>query len=276
MDKNSNSYTFIYSAALVILVAAALAITAISLKKPQLKNIEIEKKQNILASVNKAGAANEAENKANYIETEYAKYITESFIVNGIGEQQEGNAFEVDMKPEADKIKEIAAKPEKAAELRKELNLPVFVCTNEDGSKKYIVPVRGMGLWGPVWGYLSFNDDFNTVYGAIFDHKGETPGLGAEISTHKFAHQFIGKKIFENGNFTSVRVVKGGAPQGDLHGVDAISGGTITSNGVSNMLYDCLGEYKAFFEKMQQEKQAQEQALQQTAEEKTENNNTAE
>ena len=264
MDKNSNTYTFIYAAVIVVVVAAALATTSLVLKEPQLKNIEIEKKQNILASVNKGAEANTVKDRAAYIESEYAAYIVESFIVNGNGEQKSGNAFDVDMKPETDKIKLITAGAANAEALRKDLNLPIFVYKNDDGSKKYIIPVRGVGLWGPIWGYLSFHDDFNTVYGAIFDHKSETPGLGAEISRPNFAKQFIGKQIFENGNFVSIKVIKDGAPAGDLHCVDAISGGSITCNAVTAMLHDYLGEYRAYFEKMQHEK------------EKTNNNNNVE
>ena len=87
----------------------------------------------------------------------------------------------------------------------------------------------------------------NTIYGVNFDHKGETPGLGAEINTSAFESQFHGKKIFDNNDsFVSVRVVKGGASDDDIHGVDAISGGTITSNGLQDMINDCLEKYKTY------------------------------
>jgi len=132
--------------------------------------------------------------------------------------------------------------------LQQTLLLPVFVCRNDDGALKYILPVYGAGLWGAIWGYVSFDDDGNTVYGAIFDHKGETPGLGAEIAGPKFAGQFINKHVFERGRFVSIQVIKGGAGVNNLHGVDAISGGTLTSRGVEDMLKDCLSEYKAFLE----------------------------
>jgi len=128
------------------------------------------------------------------------------------------------------------------------MNLPVFVFTADDSTHKYIIPLRGKGLWGPIWGYLALYDDFNTIYGAIFAHEKETPGLGAEINQKFFQVQYIDKKIMdERGNLVSVKVVKGGAKPDDPHAVDAISGGTITSTGVQAMMKDCLGNYEYYF-----------------------------
>lgn len=255
MNRNSNTYTFIYASILVVVVAATLATAALLLKGPQEKNIEIEKKLSILTSVGKDTGVNEAGSKNDFVESAYDKYIVDSFIVDGKGNEQEGNAFLVDMTEEYNKIKVIvAATVDEKENLLTQLQLPVFVCKDDDGAMKYIIPVRGLGLWGPVWGYLSLNDDFNTIFGAVFDHKGETPGLGAEISDKAFAHQFIGKEIFTGETLTSIKVMKGGAPKNDRHAVDAISGGTITSNGVNAMLKDCLAQYQAFFIKMKKQK----------------------
>ncbi|MDR2358846.1 MAG: NADH:ubiquinone reductase (Na(+)-transporting) subunit C [Prevotellaceae bacterium] len=250
MNRNSNTYTFLYAAGLVVVVASALAIASIGLKEPQEKNIAIEKKLNILSTVGKGIASNETD-KNTYIEAQYDKYIVESFIVDGNGERKEGDAFHINMKEEYDKIKAIkqTLDEEKRVALRKSLDLPVFIYKDDDARLKCIIPVYGAGLWGPLWGYLALNDDFNTVYGAIFDHKGETPGLGAEIATQAFAGQFVGKQIFEGHTLTAIKIVKGGVPKTDLHGVDAISGGTITSRGVEEMLQDCLNGYNAFFAK---------------------------
>ncbi len=240
MNTNSNSYTFIYAAVMVIVVVAILSSAAIALKPRQMKNIEIEKKANILNSVNKGKDAGNVEDKQAYIEKEYDKYITDSYVVNSKGEKIDGNAFTVDLHKEQ-------AKP---LEDRK---LPVFVCTEDDGIKKYILPLRGKGLWGPIWGYLALDADMNTVYGVVFDHKGETPGLGAEISTKWFQKPFIGKQIFDKDNkLVSIEVVKGGADKNDIHGVDAISGGTITSKGVQQMLIDNLDTYKNFLKNKKQ------------------------
>ena len=109
-------------------------------------------------------------------------------------------------------------------------------------------------MWGPIWGYIALDGDMNTIHGASFGHKSETPGLGAEIETKAFQQQFVGEKIFDaSGDFISVKVVKGGAAPQDLHGVDAISGGTITSNGVTEMLQRTLGHYVPFFKTKQKE-----------------------
>ncbi|MDR3367231.1 MAG: NADH:ubiquinone reductase (Na(+)-transporting) subunit C, partial [Prevotellaceae bacterium] len=220
MNKDDNKYIYLYSIALVVIVAAVLSVAATLLKPFQQKNVEVEKKQSILFSVHKAAEVKNAANKKQYVEDEYAKYITGSCVVSSLGEEQEGNAFEVNLEEEA-------AKP--AADRK----LPVFICTDSDSALKYIIPVRGAGLWGPIWGYVALHDDFSTIYGVVFDHQGETPGLGAELSTPEFHQQFAGKKIFDAASlFTSVKVVKGGGTQGRPHEVDAISGGTITSQGV--------------------------------------------
>ena len=124
------------------------------------------------------------------------------------------------------------------------------VISEVDGKTRYIIPLRGKGLWGPIWGFISLEDDLNSVFGAVFDHKGETPGLGAEINKPFFQDPFSGKTIFEGDNFTSITVIKGGAAEGDMHGVDAISGGTITSDGVSDMVKERLSMYLPYFNKM--------------------------
>jgi len=160
-------------------------------------------------------------------------------VVDSKGETKEGvNAFDVAMQVENKKKSE-------------EKNLPVFICTNENSEKYYIVPVRGKGLWGPIWGYVAFKEDLNTIVGTQFGHKSETPGLGAEINTPPFQNQFIDKTIMnEKGEFVSVMVVKGGTPDSDKHGVDAISGGTITSKALEAMVHDCIKEYTVYFSKI--------------------------
>jgi len=216
---------------MVVVVAAILSIAAMTLQPLQKKNIEINKKENILTSINIESTAKDAEDI-------FDKYIVESYVVDHRGnKKEEVDAFEVDMKKEMDKPLE-------------ERNLPVFISINDKEEKQYIFPVYGKGLWGPVWGYVSLEDNLSTVYGANFSHQGETPGLGAEISTEDFQNQFIGKEIFnEQGDFVSVSVKKGGTanPQSKYE-VDGISGGTITSEGVDEMLNDCLKSYIPYFE----------------------------
>jgi Na+-transporting NADH:ubiquinone oxidoreductase subunit C len=240
MNRDSNVYTVLYAAVLVIVVAAVLAVASGALKAPQERNKVIEKKMNILTSVGKAASADNADDKNAYIEKEYDKYIEEAFLINVNGVKTDGgDAFNTDLKAEL-------KKPEK------ERLLPVFVC-KDNGSKQYIIPVRGAGLWGAIWGYVALKDDFNTVYGAVFEHAGETPGLGAEISGAEFQKQFAGKKIYRDGKFIAVDVVKNGSvsPLGD-HNVDGITGGTLTSKAVGKMLFDCLSNYTKFFDNQKQ------------------------
>lgn len=234
MNTQSNTYTFVYAAIMVVIVAALLSFAAMSLKPFQDKNVEVEKKRSILSSVNIGLDVNEQPDKNTYIEELYDKHIVESFIVNTKGDKLQGDAFTVDLQKEM-------AKP-----VDQRL-LPVFVSKQADGATNVILPMRGKGLWGPIWGYIALESDFNTIVGASFDHKGETPGLGAEISTSKFQNQFVGKKIFnDNGEFVSVEVLKGNNA-GNIHAVDAISGGTITSNGLDDMMNECLGSYVTYF-----------------------------
>jgi Na+-transporting NADH:ubiquinone oxidoreductase subunit C len=232
MDVNKNSYTFGFAAIMVIVVATLLSVAAISLKPFQDKNVELEKKQNILNSV---GIEVEREAAAEA----YELYISESFVVNHLGERTEGDAFTLDLAKELKKAVE-------------EQVFPVFV-NEKEGAKSYILPMRGKGLWGPIWGYVALQEDLNTILGAVFDHKGETPGLGAEISLGWFQAPFAGKTIYEGDDFVSIKVVKGGADEDDMHGVDGISGGTITSDGVTDMLQERLSCYVPFFEGLRKE-----------------------
>ena len=125
--------------------------------------------------------------------------------------------------------------------------LPVYIYTTSDSKKYYIVSVRGKGLWDEIWGNIALEKDLNTIAGVAFDHKAETPGLGAEIKDNKdFSGQFTGKKIYDDNGFRSVYVRKGGA-KNDTYEVDGISGATITADGVSEMLKRGLKYYEPYF-----------------------------
>ncbi len=116
-----------------------------------------------------------------------------------------------------------------------------------DGGRLYVIPVTGSGLWGPIWGYVAVEGDWNTISGVVFDHKGETPGLGAEIVGEKFTGQFVGKRLFEGDELVGITVMKGaGASAGNDHAVDAISGGTITSRAVETMIFTTLKQYEPY------------------------------
>ena len=240
MRSFSNTYIFVFSLIMVTVVAVLLSFVAVQLKPLQDMNVQIEKKQDVLRSVGKAEQVAEVEDKNSYIDEEFGKYITESYVVDFNGKQVETDAFEVMLSL--------------AAEIRKpqeERNYPVFVYSENGGSKKYVLPVRGKGLWGPIWGYVALEEDLNTISGAVFDHKGETPGLGSDINTDWFQEPFSGKTLFnEAGEFVSVQVMKGGAEPGNMHQVDAISGGTITSKALEEMMKDCLAGYVAHFKEI--------------------------
>lgn len=228
MKDFSNRYIFIFSLVMVVSVAILLSLTALLLQPKQEMNVEVEKKMNILSSINIVSEKTDAVQL-------YDKYIRDSYVINTEGKHIEGaDAFKVGLR--AEQKKPIA-----------EQYLPVFIAVMDNGDTLHIFPLEGKGLWGPIWGYVALMPDMNTIAGATFDHKGETPGLGAEINTTPFENQFLKKSIFESGKFVSVRVVKGGADLSDPHEVDGISGGTITSNGLEEMIRDGLFKYEKYF-----------------------------
>jgi Na+-transporting NADH:ubiquinone oxidoreductase subunit C len=223
MDVNSNKYTYIFSVILVVVVAAALSIAATSLKPFQQANVKLEKMQDILRSINVKVDRTAAEES-------FQQYITEMAVIkNGqICADCAETAFDIDM-------------AEQVGKPAQERTLPIYVA-DKDGESYFIIPLRGRGLWGPIWGYISLKSDAATVYGATFDHKSETPGLGAEINTSKFQENFKNKRILDNtGTFTSITIKKGDA-SGDYE-VDGISGGTITSDGLGLMLKEGIEPY---------------------------------
>lgn len=209
MNKNSNLYIVIYSTVMVVVVATLLAVASLSLQGRQKANMLDEKKQAILSSLSLNGQ--------NYDE------VIEAFVVNEKGEKIEG-----------DPIQLLFDLPTAFAEN----TLPVFQAA--DG--RIVVPVSGVGLWGPMWGYVALEKDMNTISGIVLDHAGETPGLGAEVATAKHQAMYKGKTLFEGEEFVSVTLRKGGAKDPN-HEVDAISGGTKTSDGVTAMLKSSLGAY---------------------------------
>ena len=240
MKNFSNTYTFLYISAVVIITAAILSFIAEQLRPLQEKNIEIETKQDILRSVGRAQDPEGLRDKMNYIETEFKEYINNSIVINHLGEVVEDrDAFEI--------TKNLKAELAKPVEKR---GMPLFVYSKSVDEIIYIAPLLGRGLWGQIWGYIALENDLSTIYGAVFDHAKETPGLGAEINTEWFQEKFSGKNIFDpSGEFVSLDVVKGGADPANVHQVDAISGGTITSVGLQEMLYEGLKPYEAYFKK---------------------------
>ncbi len=238
INKDSNGFTFGFAIVMVVLVGTVLAVAAISLKPYQDENKRQEKMKDIMRS---AGAMTEDDDMAN-APLLFEQYVKEQIVLNSLGEPIESDveAFKIDTRKE---YKEVKARA-RAAEER---SYPLFICEIE-AEKFYVVPVNGTGLWGPIWGYVAFKSDMNTIYGAIFDHQAETPGLGAEISQAFFQTPFEGMTIFdENYEFVSIRVLKGGGGNGNPHAVDGITGGTITSVGVDKMLMKTLKVYVPYF-----------------------------
>ena len=243
-NKEGDSFTFGFAIVMVVVVATLLSVAAISLKPFQNENIKKEKMQNILKTIRVDCTREEALGN-------FEKFVKQRLILNyqaevisekkgPIDENDKSDAFNIDIKKEF-----------KSSMTDEEKNYPLFIC-EKGGKKYYVIPMIGKGLWGPIWGYIALGEDYNTVYGASFDHKTETPGLGAEIRYEAFQNQFIGDQILDkSGNFVSIKVLKGGAAPDDLHGVDGLTGGTITSNGVTEMLKRTLNIYVPYFKKSQ-------------------------
>lgn len=233
-NKESNSYIFMYSTILVVVAAAVLAVAAVGLKPFQKKNQEIEKMQQLLTAV---GIENDVKNA----EDLYKKYFVQELAVNKKGEvvsTYENQTLKGEERPFNIELSKQLAKGDEAM-------LPIFIC-NQEGKTVYVVPVHGKGLYDAIWGNVAIADDLNTIVGVLFDHKGETPGLGAEITNPAFPAQFKGKKIFENDE-VKLAVVKSNKKTNDTFEADAVTGATNTSNGVSNMLKDCLSNYVEYF-----------------------------
>lgn len=241
----SNRYIYLYSAGLVIVVAILLALAATLLQPYQQKNIEVERMQYILKACN-------IPNDAKTAEDIYNKHVVEEILVDAKGdivglyrinklEKGSKRAFFSDLKLEMKNLEE-----------GKAASFAVFRVKKGDDTLT-VFPMQGKGLWGPIWGYISLKSDLNTVAGVVFDHKGETPGLGAEISGEHFQKQFFNKQIFDEADkFVSIKIVKGGVKGSktpEIHGVDAVSGGTITSNGTSGMIDKCLSLYVPYIDK---------------------------
>ena len=214
--KDSNAYIVFYSTVMVVIVAVLLAFTSLTLKDKQDANVLDEKKNAIVASLGLE--------KGSYDST------ISAYVVNAQGEK-----LAIDENATLQKLFDLPASYAAG-------EYPVFENT---ATGEVVVPLTGKGLWDDIWGYVALGADMNTIKGAIFDHAGETPGLGAEIATAKFQAQFVGQTIYEGNQLVGIEVVKGGA-QGAPHSVDAVTGGTKTSEGLENMIKDCIGYYDAF------------------------------
>ena len=225
-NTNSNVYTIIYSAILVVIVAFLLAFVNQFLKNRQDANVALDKKKQILYALDITGLSDD-EAAAKYKEVVVRDDVMD---MNGV--------FEIAKEGNEDHGFKLNSSDYKNG------RLALFVC-KLDGATKYVIPVYGMGLWGPISGYVALNEDKATVYGAYFNHESETAGLGAEIKDSKeWQDRFKGKKLFDNSNRVALGVVKKVSnPDSE---VDAVTGATLTSNGVHDMLQEGLGKYAKF------------------------------
>ena len=169
INKQSNIYTVFYIVVMVLIVGFALVSTSLALRDKQHANADADKMKQILAAVHIAPK------KSDIIDT-FNSTVTSQPVFNSHGDSIGNNAFAVNVEAQS-KLKDA------------ERELPVYVCKIADGSTKYVIPVYGAGLWGPIWGYVAFDADGSTIYGAYFAHQGETPGLGAEIEKPAFSNQ---------------------------------------------------------------------------------------
>lgn len=218
---------------MVVIVAFLLAFVSSALKPTQDKNVALDKKKQILAALNVRGlsSAEEVENKYNECVVADMIVKADGTVVNE-GKDKERGAFEVENKDISNNC------------------LPVYVC-QINKETKYVVPMTGRGLWGGLWGYMAVNDDLSTVFGAYFSHESETAGLGALIADEPFQDQFKGKHIFADtaAQTVALTVVKNGKiePGKENWQVDGITGATLTSNGVADMVNKGLQQYLGYF-----------------------------
>lgn len=231
---DSNSYTIIFSIILVLVVGSLLAFFANATKEMRDNNDKVKTQMDILSAM---GVDSD---RSNATET-FNQYIKQQFVIEGEKVTEDKEAYLINIKKELDNAKQGLVQ-----------KLPLFV-GEKDGKKLYIVPVRGNGLWDAIWGYIALNDDLKSINGVFFDHKGETPGLGANITESFFKDDFKGEMLFDaSGNYKSVEISKSnGDPNNEDktdNQVDAISGATITGTGVGAMLNSGIKLYLPYFE----------------------------
>lgn len=238
MNKESNSYILLYTVVMIVLAATLLAGTSIVLKDAQTQNQKIDKMEQILRSVGVTDVP-----KKDVIST-YKSLVKAELLVSDQGEVVDAETESLSDSQAFNENIELAFKKKDYS------RLPVYVI-EKDGKLLYALPLSGAGLWGKIWGYIAVDAaDHSTIMGADFGNAGETPGLGAEISTPHFSKEFVGKELYKDGAFKVVTVVQPGKPapaEGNDY-VDGISGGTLTSNGVKDMLAACLTPYQRFLE----------------------------
>ncbi len=246
VNTDKNSYTILFAIAMVLVVGSLLAFTASSLKPTITENERMEKQQNILYAmgVNENEGTSREFISTDKVAGEFSKYIKKQLIVDANGNTTEDDkAYLIDVKKEQAKAKNGGTR-----------RLPLFV-GDKDGKTFYIAPIRGKGLWDAIWAYVALDKDM-VVQGVFFDHKGETPGLGANINQRFFMDDFTGERLLNaSGTFKGIAVAKGNNDPKNLikddHEVDALAGATITGDGVSAMIKSDLKLYLPYFKTLE-------------------------
>ena len=236
MNTNSNVYTVIYTTIIVVVVAAVLAFASSSLKSKQTANIKAETLSQMMTAAGLGDKESFSKMGNDAVLSTYSDNIEEAFAINVNGEKVR------DLKTAKNEIELIDNfKPENKAILNGgEAHLPVY----KFKSGVTVIPFYGAGLWGPIWGYIALQQDLKTIVGAYFDHESETPGLGAKIKDEaSFKEQFAGKVFDLEDSSVLFEIVKGGAPEGSENKVDAISGATMTCNGLNKAINTWVGAY---------------------------------
>ena len=240
MNTNGNAYTVIYSTIIVVIVAAVLAFVSSVLKPMQNANIKAETISQMLTAA-QFYTKDECSAMGNdKVLAAYSENIQEAFVIDATGKKvrtlnTEKSSIELEdgLKAQDKNIKSGSQE------------LPVYIF-NKDGRSISVVPVYGAGLWGPVWGYIAFDEDLKTIVGAYFDHDSETPGLGAKIKDDpSFREKFIGKQV--NVNADPVFAIEKNADPANASAVDAITGATMTSKGLSTAIANWLKAYVPYF-----------------------------
>ena len=247
INSDKNSYTIFFAIGMVIIVGTLLAAIDTSLKEKIRTNKILEKQQNILYAI---GIDDNEGNNVNFISTdeapsEFNKYIVNQIYIQGDKIVEDEEAYLIEVKKE----KILAKDP------NYDRRLPLFIA-EKDQKKYYVAPIRGKGLWNSIWGYIAMDENM-VIQGAYFDHKAETPGLGANINQRFFMDDFIGENLLDsNGDFKGITVSKSNQdPRNEIkddNEVDAIAGATITGDGVSAMIKSDLRLYVPYFKKLKQ------------------------
>ena len=239
---DKNVYTVLFATGMVVVVGSILAFLASALKPRIQENERFEKQQNILYAM--GVNENEDEGSVNFISTEeveevFSQYITRQLVIKGDSIVEDGEAYLIDLK------KQLAI-----AKSGDTPSLPVMI-GEKDGKTFYIIPMYGKGLWDAIWGHIALDENL-VVQGVYFDHKGETPGLGANIKARYFMDDFAGESILDGTRYAGIEVAKGNNDplnqDKEDNQVDALAGATITGNGVSAMISETVNLYKDYLQ----------------------------